>query len=93
MLIDETSVEKISILSSNVGVTYSGMGPDFRVLTRRGRKAAQQYYLQYVDAVPMTQLVREVGSVMQEFTQQGCVALFFFILTSAIGKFCGQVLL
>jgi 20S proteasome subunit alpha 2 len=36
----------------------------------------QEYYLQYVDKVPMTQLVREVGSVMQEFTQQGGVRPF-----------------
>ncbi len=57
--------------SENIGVTYAGMGPDFRVLVRRGRKATQDYFLQYVDNIPMTQLVREVGTVMQEFTQSG----------------------
>ena len=31
-LVDETSVEKISLFTSNIGVVYSGMGPDFRVL-------------------------------------------------------------
>ena len=39
VLIDEDSVEKTSILTSNVGVTYAGMGPDFRLLVRRARKA------------------------------------------------------
>jgi 20S proteasome subunit alpha 2 len=29
------------------GVVYSGMGPDFRVLVRKGQKRAQQYYLHY----------------------------------------------
>lgn len=29
------------------GVVYSGMGPDFRVLVRKGQKKAQEYFLQY----------------------------------------------
>lgn len=55
----------------NIGMTYSGMGPDFRLLTRKGRKSAQVYHLQYLDNIPVSQLVREVASVMQEYTQQG----------------------
>ena len=47
------------------------MGPDFRVLVRKGRKAAQKYWLQYKDQIPVSQLVREVAAVMQEFTQSG----------------------
>jgi 20S proteasome subunit alpha 2 len=47
------------------------MGPDFRLLTRKGRKAAQKYHLQYLDDIPVSQLVREVATVMQEYTQQG----------------------
>jgi len=57
-------------------MTYSGMGPDFRILTRQGRKAAQKYYLQYLDPIPCSQLVREVASTMQEFTQSGGVRPF-----------------
>ena len=81
------------VYSSNIGMTYSGMGPDFRVLTRKGhsftscacpcvlclekcmaytgRKQAQQYYLQYKDDIPTSQLVREMAGVAQEFTQSG----------------------
>ena len=59
------------ICSTNIGVTYSGMGPDFRVLVRKGRKAAQSYYLEYKDPIPVSQCTREVASVMQEFTQSG----------------------
>ena len=47
ILIDEDSFEKISHFTGNCGVTYSGMGPDFRVLVRKGQKKAQQYYLMY----------------------------------------------
>jgi hypothetical protein len=36
-----------ALLRVNAGVVYSGMGPDFRVLVRKGQKRAQQYYLHY----------------------------------------------
>lgn len=49
------------------------MGPDFRVLIAEGRKDAQEYFLQYQDPIPVGQLVREVASTMQEFTQSGSV--------------------
>jgi 20S proteasome subunit alpha 2 len=75
-LVDVKSVEKISHITENIGVTYAGMGPDNRVLLRRGRKAAQKYNLQYKDPIPVSQLVREVAGVMQEFTQQGGVRPF-----------------
>lgn len=72
VLVDDESMEKIKLFSSNVGVAYSGMGPDFRVLARRGRKEAQKYFLQYKDIVPVSQLVREVASVMQVFPPFEC---------------------
>jgi len=31
-LIDDTSVQKIAVLSARIGVVYAGMGPDARVL-------------------------------------------------------------
>lgn len=40
-LVDETTVQKISLLTPNIGVAYSGMGPDSRVLVRKARKSAQ----------------------------------------------------
>ncbi|KAG2652549.1 hypothetical protein PVAP13_1NG031700 [Panicum virgatum] len=71
ILVDETSVQKIQALTPNIGVVYSGMGPDFRVLVRKSRKQAQQYYRLYKEHIPVTQLVRETAAVMQEFTQSG----------------------
>lgn len=76
LLIDETTVNKVMLLSPNVGVVYSGMGPDFRVLVRKARKRAQQYYMLYKENIPVAQLVRETAIVMQEFTQRGSVRPF-----------------
>ncbi|KAI7756616.1 hypothetical protein M8C21_021367 [Ambrosia artemisiifolia] len=76
ILVDETSVQKIQILTPNIGVVYSGMGPDSRVLVRKSRKQAEQYNLLYKEPIPVTQLVRETAAVMQEFTQSGGVRPF-----------------
>ncbi|CAI9260239.1 unnamed protein product [Lactuca saligna] len=76
ILVDETSVQKIQILTPNIGVVYSGMGPDSRVLVRKSRKQAEQYHRLYKEPIPVTQLVRETAAVMQEFTQSGGVRPF-----------------
>uniref|UniRef100_A0A7S2NN63 Proteasome subunit alpha type n=1 Tax=Cyanoptyche gloeocystis TaxID=77922 RepID=A0A7S2NN63_9EUKA len=75
-LIDESTVQKIQLLTNNIGVVYSGMGPDSRVLVRRGRKVAQTYFRTYADHIPVSQLVREIATIMQEFTQSGGVRPF-----------------
>ncbi|KAK6785183.1 hypothetical protein RDI58_018638 [Solanum bulbocastanum] len=77
ILVDEASqVQKIQTLTPNFGVVYSGMGPDSRVLVRKSRKSAEQYYRLYKEPIPVTQLVRETAAVMQEFTQSGGVRPF-----------------
>jgi 20S proteasome subunit alpha 2 len=68
-LIDESTVRKIQDLSGNIGVVYSGMGPDNRVLVKRARRVAQAYKMQYNEEIPVAQLVREVAAVMQEYTR------------------------
>lgn len=55
---------------------YSGMGPDYRLLVRKARKIAQQYYLIYREPIPTTQLVQRVAQIMQEYTQSGGVRPF-----------------
>ncbi|GJN40750.1 hypothetical protein PR202_gn00048 [Eleusine coracana subsp. coracana] len=57
-------------------VDETGMGPDFRILVRKSRKQAQQYYRLYKESIPVTQFVRETAAVMQEFTQSGGVRPF-----------------
>jgi len=76
VLVDETTIRKIENLSDNSGVVYAGMPSDYRVLLKKGRKAAQKYISKYRDAIPTAQVVRECAQVMQEFTQQGGVRPF-----------------
>jgi len=75
-LMDETSVQKISLLTDSIGVVYAGMGPDARVLVRKGRKIAQRYFRTYHAPIPVTQIVKDLAAVMQEFTQSGGVRPF-----------------
>ncbi|KAF9919661.1 Proteasome subunit alpha type-2 [Linnemannia zychae] len=75
-LIDDSSLEKVAIICSNIGMVYSGMGPDYRVLVNKARKAAQAYKRVYMEEPPTAILVKEVASVMQEFTQSGGVRPF-----------------
>jgi len=75
-LMDDTSIQKISLLTDNIGVVYAGMGPDSRVLVRKGRKIAQRYFRMYHTPIPVTQIVRDLAAVMQEFTQSGGVRPF-----------------
>jgi 20S proteasome subunit alpha 2 len=79
-LMDEASVQKISLLTDNIGVVYSGMGPDSRVLIRKGRKKAEQYARIYKEPISTAQLVKELASIMQEFTQSGLVLMIVLIM-------------
>jgi len=38
VLVDETSFKKIQLLGEHIGVSYAGIGPDFRVLNQKARK-------------------------------------------------------
>jgi 20S proteasome subunit alpha 2 len=60
-------------VNDKIGMAYSGMGPDFRLLVTRARKIAQEYQLRYGESIPVSQLVQQVASVMQEYTQSGSV--------------------
>uniref|UniRef100_A0A493T1S8 Proteasome subunit alpha type-2 n=1 Tax=Anas platyrhynchos platyrhynchos TaxID=8840 RepID=A0A493T1S8_ANAPP len=76
ILYDERSVHKVEPITKHIGLVYSGMGPDYRVLVHRARKLAQQYYLVYHEPIPTAQLVQRIASVMQEYTQSGGVRPF-----------------
>lgn len=70
-LVDDSTVEKVAMVCANIGMVYSGMGPDFRVLVAKARKAAQQYKRVYMEEPPTRILVQEIAGVMQEYTQSG----------------------
>ena len=57
LLYEEHSTFKIEKITDNIGMVYSGMGPDYRVLIKRARKAAHEYKLYYGSDIPTAQLV------------------------------------
>lgn len=70
-LVDDSTMEKVTKICDSIGMVYSGMGPDARVLVDKARKSAQEYKKVYCEEPPTVMLVKEVASVMQEFTQSG----------------------
>lgn len=75
-LVDSSCIQKVFVLDDHVGCTYSGMGPDCRVLIDAARKKCQQYKLTYHEPIPVSQLVRGISALYQEFTQSGGVRPF-----------------
>lgn len=75
-LVDDSFLEKVSIVCPNIGIVYSGMGPDFRVLLAKARKSAQSYWKIYGEYPPTRVLVQEIATIMQEATQSGGVRPF-----------------
>mmetsp|Transcript_18341 Transcript_18341/g.24205 ORF Transcript_18341/g.24205 Transcript_18341/m.24205 type:complete len:238 (-) Transcript_18341:317-1030(-) len=76
VLIDDSDVKKVEMITPSTGFVFSGLGPDYRVLVRKARKRAQAYYRVYREHQPVAQLVKETASVMQEYTQSGGVRPF-----------------
>jgi len=73
-LIDSQSSSKISLITPNIGMVYSGMGPDYRVLVDKARKVSHTGYKRIYNEYPPTRiLVQDVARVMQEATQSGGV--------------------
>lgn len=83
ILYDEHSIKKIEPVTSHIGMIYSGMGPDYRLLVSKARKIAQNYWMQYNETIPTHQLVQKVAYIMQEFTQTGGVRPFGVSLLTA----------
>ncbi len=76
ILIDESTIEKVTMVCPTIGLVYSGMSPDARLLINKARKSAQAYYRTYHEYPPASQLTREIAAVMQEYTQSGGVRPF-----------------
>ena len=71
ILIDDSMLEKVAVICPNIGIVYSGMGPDFRILIAKARKSAQAYWKIYGEYPPTRVLTQEIATVMQEATQSG----------------------
>ncbi|KAL8962875.1 MAG: hypothetical protein Q9193_000783 [Seirophora villosa] len=73
-LIEPPSLSKVSLITPNIGMVYSGMGPDYRVLVDKARKVSHTGYKRIYNEYPPTRiLVQDVARVMQEATQSGGV--------------------
>ena len=70
-LVDDESIEKVTQICPNIGMVYSGMGPDYRVIVAKARKAAQAYRKVYGEYPPVRMLVQDVATIMQDATQSG----------------------
>ncbi|KAJ2017342.1 Proteasome subunit alpha type-2 [Coemansia sp. RSA 376] len=75
-LIEVSSLQHMVKVCDTIGMVYSGMGPDFRVLVTSARKMAQKYRRIYMEDPPVRILVKELAGLMQEFTQSGGVRPF-----------------
>ena len=69
-------LDKVSVICPNIGIVYSGMGPDFRILVARARKSAQAYWKVYGEYPPTRILTQEIATIMQEATQSGYASIF-----------------
>ena len=49
-----------------------------------GRKKALQYYQMYKEQIPVSQIVVEMASIMQEFTQSGWVLIVCYWLLKPV---------
>lgn len=73
-LADPSSLSKISLVTPNIGMVYSGMGPDYRVLVDRARKVSHTNYKRIYNEYPPTRiLVQDIAREMQAATQSGGV--------------------
>ncbi|EPQ59284.1 proteasome-domain-containing protein [Gloeophyllum trabeum ATCC 11539] len=73
ILIDDSMLDKVCVICPNIGIVYSGMGPDFRVLVAKARKSAQAYWKLYGEYPPTRVLTQEIATVMQQATHSGGV--------------------
>jgi len=67
-------IERVAVICPNIGIVYSGMGPDFRVLVARARKSAQAYWKIYGEYPPTRVLTQELANIMQQATHSGSVS-------------------
>lgn len=73
-LVDSQSQSKVSLITPNIGMVYSGMGPDYRILVDKARKVSHTGYKRIYNEYPPTRiLVQDVAKVMQEATQSAGV--------------------
>ena len=76
ILIDESSIHKIDKVSDYMGVTYSGIGPDFNSVLMKARKDVQSWHARYWDRISPFMMCKNIAELFQEYTQSGGVRPF-----------------
>ena len=76
ILVDEESTHKVEKLCDYMGMTYSGLGSDFRAVLLKSRKDIQKYHAVYQDRTSPFMVSKAVADLFQEFTQSGGVRPF-----------------
>lgn len=73
-MVNSDSLSKVDLITPNIGMVYSGMGPDYRVLLGKARKSSHTAYKRIYNEYPPTRImVQEVAKTVQEATQSGGV--------------------
>jgi 20S proteasome subunit alpha 2 len=75
-LIEDSHIEKVAKIAETLGLVYSGIGPDARLLILQARKLAQAHIRTFGKEPSAHSLTRDLASVMQEYTQSGGVRPF-----------------
>ena len=91
-LVEIDDIMKVSSVTESIGMIYSGVGGDFRILLAKARKIAQKYFLTYQEGIPVNLLSLEMAGIMQEYTQSGGVRPFGVSLLIAGFDFNGPQL-
>ncbi|MEM1646133.1 MAG: archaeal proteasome endopeptidase complex subunit alpha [Ignisphaera sp.] len=73
---DVFSLEKIFVVDSHIGATFSGLGPDGRVLIDYARLIAIRHRLTFDEQIDIELLARTICDIKQLYTQQGGVRPF-----------------
>ena len=76
ILVDESSIHKVEKLCDYMGMTYSGIGPDFSAVLMKCRKDVQVYHSKYMDKITPFMMCKGVAELFQEYTQSGGVRPF-----------------
>ena len=50
-LVDPSTIHKVEAVNTQVGMTYSGIGPDFGQVLLKARKDAQVYNARYLENI------------------------------------------
>lgn len=76
ILVDESSIHKVDKLCEYMGVSYSGIGPDFGAVLLKARKDVAKYHATYQDRITPYYLCKQIATLFQEYTQSGGVRPF-----------------